>query len=90
MPRLSAEVVVGAADGLHLRPAAKLVALAQQFQSQILLTCAELPPADARSMIALATLGAGPGTTVQLTVDGEDAEEALSAFQALFESNFED
>ncbi len=94
MPELTEDVLVGVAGGLHLRPAAKLVALAQQFSSQIWISLPDGPsatsPADARSMISLTALGAGPGAKIRLTVTGEDAQEAMAAMLELFERNFAD
>ncbi len=88
MPHLTEEVVVGISDGLHLRRAAQIVALAQQFSAEIQLSLPDADPADAKSMIALTALGAGHGAILKLTADGDDAQQAMTSLLELFGSNF--
>ncbi|MBO1075319.1 phosphoenolpyruvate--protein phosphotransferase [Roseomonas marmotae] len=80
---LTAEVQAPAAAGLHARPARAVTQLAKTFQSTITLAF-EGRQADARSMIALLQLGAGPGARILLTIRGPDAAAAMAALQAGF------
>ncbi|MDI3317019.1 MAG: HPr family phosphocarrier protein [Bacillota bacterium] len=74
-------VVIGQAEGLHARPAAEFVKLANRFRSTVRL---ELNgrQADGKSIMAVMALGANHGAEVGLRVEGEDAEEALRALEA--------
>ena len=73
------EVVIGHRLGLHARAAAKLVQLAAQFKSNIVLKRdgAAASEADARSILSILLLAAGYGSTLSVRVDGADEEEAL-------------
>lgn len=79
----TSQVTVPWEAGLHLREAAILVRLAQQFQAAILLRHEE-QEADARSVLSIQMLAAPMGTTLELVADGEDAEAAIQAFEAAF------
>ena len=64
--------------GLHARPAARFVQIANRFGSRILIRHAERE-ADAKSLIALLGLTIRPGTVITLVAEGADAEAALAA-----------
>lgn len=74
-------------EGLHMRPADKLVRAAVGFQSTIELE-REGQVADCRSMISLLTLGAMQGCELTLRAQGPDADVAVEAIAQLFESQF--
>lgn len=80
-------VTVLNAEGLHMRPADKLVRAAAAFQSQIELERAG-QVADCRSMISLLTLGAMQGCELVLRASGPDADAAIEAISHLFDSQF--
>ncbi len=71
-------------EGLHLRPAAKLVKCARIFQSSISLKVNDRL-ADARSILAVMLLCATFGAVVDLEASGTDEAEALAAVTAVFE-----
>jgi phosphotransferase system HPr (HPr) family protein len=64
--------------GLHARPAARFVQIANRFSSRIRIRHADRE-ADAKSLIALLGLTIRPGTVITLIADGDDAEAALAA-----------
>jgi phosphotransferase system HPr (HPr) family protein len=64
--------------GLHARPAARFVQIANRFGSHILIRTAERM-ADAKSLIALLGLTVGPGSIITIQAEGPDAEAALVA-----------
>jgi phosphotransferase system HPr (HPr) family protein len=64
--------------GLHARPAARFVQIANRFGSQILIRNAERV-ADAKSLIALLGLTVRPGSVITIQADGPDSEAALAA-----------
>jgi len=76
--------------GLHARPAARFVATAADFQSQIRVRnlTKNTEYVDALSINQVATLGARQGHEVKIVAQGSDADEALAALQALIEANF--
>ncbi|MBE9603517.1 phosphoenolpyruvate--protein phosphotransferase [Acetobacteraceae bacterium H6797] len=75
--------------GMHARPASALVALAKKFESRITITRAG-KKADARSVMALLQLGAGPGAALGVLVEGADAEAARKAVLDAFADNLGD
>ncbi|WP_266080130.1 HPr family phosphocarrier protein [Haladaptatus caseinilyticus] len=70
-------------DGLHARPAARFVTTANEFDAEISVATAESDPVNARSMISVTTLDARQGETVRLVAEGDDAEVALDALEAV-------
>jgi phosphocarrier protein len=75
--------------GLHARASARFVKLAAAFRAEIKVTRDE-QTVDALSIMGLMMLAAGPGSTIQITAGGEDAEAAVSALARLVESKFEE
>jgi phosphocarrier protein HPr len=76
------QVVIPDPLGLHLRPAAKLVNLANAFRSDVRVVC-KGNTANAKSILDLVTLGAECGTTLDILAQGPDAEEAVNALAEL-------
>ncbi len=73
--------------GLHARPASMFVQTAAKFSSDIEVTHGETT-ANAKSILAVLTLGAHKGAKIIIRAEGEDAEEALKALEELVLSNF--
>jgi phosphocarrier protein HPr len=73
--------------GLHARPAAMFVRTAKQFGSAIKVTHGERK-ANAKSILSVLTLGVDQGAVITLYAEGEDADQALEALEALVEDNF--
>ena len=73
--------------GLHARASAKLAELALKLPT-IVTVSYEGESADARSIMDLLCLGAGIGTSVELSAEGEQASNALDAVEALFQDGF--
>lgn len=73
--------------GLHARPAAQFVRTAKQFNSDVKVTHGERE-ANAKSILGVLTLGANQGAVVTICAEGDDAEQALAALEALIEDNF--
>ncbi len=76
--------------GLHARAAAKLATLANQFTAKILVRVGEGNWADAKSVMSLMLLAASCGTALQVSIEGDDADAALSAIRALIADRFEE
>jgi phosphotransferase system HPr (HPr) family protein len=73
--------------GLHARPAALFVQMANQFAADIEVLCGNAR-ANAKSILNVLTLGANKGAVITICADGPDAENALVALSDLVESNF--
>jgi phosphocarrier protein len=86
--RIEAEFVVGSNLGLHARPAGRFAALAARFESDISVARAG-EWVDARSVLSLLSLAAGPGTRLRLRAVGRDAEEAVETLGRLLEDPVE-
>ncbi len=74
--------------GMHARAASKLVGLAKTFASRVELGKANGQTADAKRIMAVMMLEAVCGTTLQLTCDGEDEDDAFEAIRALVANRF--
>jgi phosphoenolpyruvate-protein phosphotransferase/dihydroxyacetone kinase phosphotransfer subunit len=76
--------------GLHARPAAKFVQTAARFMANV--TVMDLSngkgPVSARSLNAIATLGAIENHQIRINAAGEEAKLVLSALKVLIEDNF--
>jgi phosphotransferase system HPr (HPr) family protein len=81
-------VVVPWPNGLHLRPAAKLVEVAQRFRSKISMECRG-QIADTRSILSLLALCASMGTTLDIQASGDDELAAAAAVEEIFNSDSE-
>ena len=78
---------VSAEEGLHMRPAAMLVATAERYKSNITIQRNGFA-VSARSIMSILTLEAGFGAELLVEAEGEDAQEALAAIAELFSSKF--
>ena len=73
--------------GLHARPASLVVKLAGKFESEIQLI-KEDTEINAKSILGVMMLAAGPGQNVTITADGNDEVEAVDAIASLIDSGF--
>lgn len=74
--------------GLHARPAALIARAARGFAADITVAL-ESRRADAKSVLALLTLGAPHGAELRVTAEGRDAPEALHALERLLASDLD-
>lgn len=73
--------------GIHARPSAMLAQTAVRFSSRIWLEKAG-NKINAKSIMGIITLGAGFGTVIRISADGQDEAAAVEAIRALFDSGF--
>ena len=73
--------------GVHARVAAKLVQTANFFKSEIILE-ANGQEVNARSILGILTLACPQGSYISVQADGVDAEQAIEAFEQLFQDKF--
>ena len=75
-------------QGLHARPAALFVQLANRFNSNITVRKGRRE-SSGKSIMGILTLGVGKGSQVEITCDGEDAEKACRALEKLLMKELE-
>lgn len=75
--------------GLHARATARLVQLLSGYRCNATLV-AKGREVNAKSIMGVMLLAAGPGTPVVLRVEGEDEAAAADAVAALFERRFDE
>lgn len=82
---LERDLVVNNPLGLHAQASARVVQVLTTFRSQAYLQ-AKGREVNAKSIMGVMLLAAGPGSTVRARIEGEDEAEAMAALVALFES----
>ena len=75
--------------GLHARASAKLVKSAGRYTSSIQIGT-DSETVDGKSIMGLMMLAATQGTTMTITIEGEDAESAMHDIVGLFENRFDE
>ena len=75
--------------GLHARAAAKVVSIANEFESTIIIT-KDGKNADARSIMKLLMLSASQGSKINIEVDGTDQKDAMKSIEKLFNNTFDE
>jgi phosphocarrier protein len=83
MTRVERTVTVVPEAGLHARPAAKFVETVNEYDAEVQIAPVDGDFAPARSMLAVTGLGVKSGEQVRLVADGDDAEAALDALEAV-------
>ena len=73
--------------GLHARASAKLTKLAGSFPCDIFIS-RNGRRVNAKSIMGVMMLAAGIGSTVMVDAEGDQADIALDAVQALFDDKF--
>jgi phosphocarrier protein len=85
VPKIETEIVNKL--GLHARASAKLTQLAGSFPCEVWME-RNGRRINAKSIMGVMMLAAGKGSTVIVDCEGERAEEALAALQALIAGRF--
>jgi len=95
MPALEIEIINKL--GLHARASAKFVGVAGQFPDCTIRVGRVIVPGkppesivDGKSIMAMMMLAAGKGTSIYLSSEGEQEQEALDALVALINNFFDE
>jgi len=83
------EVTIKNRAGIHARPAALIVKVANDFSCEIFME-KNGNRINAKSIMGIITLGAAYNTTLSVVAEGEDEKEAVEAISQLFENRFEE
>ena len=80
---LEHEVTITNATGLHAHASAMLVQVISAFKSQVTLL-GKGREVNAKSIMGVMLLAAGPGTVLKVKIDGDDEHDALKVLQQFF------
>lgn len=86
---LSRELVVSNKLGVHARPAAMFVKVANRFESEIFVE-KDGETVNGKSIMGLMMLAAGPGSKLQVRAAGPDAAQAITEIEALLKRKFDE
>jgi len=75
--------------GIHARPAAMFVKTANRFNCEIFVE-KDGEKVNGKSIMGLMMLAAGPGSTLTVSAQGQDASQALAELETLFKRKFEE
>ena len=86
---LTKELTIQNKSGIHARPAAMFVKVANRFGSDIFVE-KDGEKINGKSIMGLMMLAAGPGSKVTLHVKGADAAAAITELEALVQRKFDE
>ena len=75
--------------GIHARPAAMFVKTANRFHCDIFVE-KDGERVNGKSIMGLMMLAAGPGSTVTVHANGQDASQALAEIETLIKRKFDE
>jgi phosphocarrier protein len=75
--------------GLHARASAKFVKMASAFDAEVRVS-KDGQTVDARSIMGLMMLAAGPGCCIDIEAQGAEAEAAVAALEQLVTAKFDE
>jgi phosphocarrier protein HPr len=84
---ISREFRISNSLGLHARPSAQLTQVAGKFTSEVYIAKGARR-VNAKSIMGVMMLAAGPGSTVTVDAEGPDEEQAMEAIGALIAARF--
>ena len=86
---LTRELTIANKLGIHARPAAMFVKVANRFACEIFVE-KDGEKINGKSIMGLMMLAAGPGSKLVLHVRGPDAPQALAELESLVERKFDE
>jgi phosphocarrier protein len=84
---ISREFLISNRLGLHARPSAQLTQVAARFECEIYIA-RNGRRVNAKSIMGVMMLAAGPGSTVTVDAEGPDEQQAMDAIGVLITSRF--
>lgn len=81
------ELVISNRKGIHARPAAMFVKVANKFEAEIFVE-KDGETVNGKSIMGLLMLAAGPGSKIRVRVDGSDCLKAIEEIEKLLSSKF--
>jgi phosphocarrier protein len=84
---ISRDFLISNRLGLHARPSAQLTQVAARFECEIYIA-RNGRRVNAKSIMGVMMLAAGPGSTVTVDAEGPDEQQAIDAIEGLIASRF--
>ena len=88
MNKISKEVAITNKRGLHARASSKFAVLAAEFKDTEIKVSKDDEEVSGDSIMDLMMLAAGIGSSIEITAEGERAQEAVDALVTLVENKF--
>ena len=88
MAKIEKEFTITNKQGLHARPAALFVQIAEKYESEITVV-KDQEQVNGKSIMGLLMLGAHHQSKILIIIDGPDSEGAMSDIERFFDSNAE-
>lgn len=85
MPLVKKKMVVQSKQGLHARPAALFVQIANKFDCRITVKNDD-EEVNGKSIMGILMLGAERGSSITIEAEGEDAQQAMLELEKLITS----
>jgi len=82
MATIKKELIIKNKQGLHARPAAIFVQVANKFDSRITVR-RDAEEVNGKSIMGILMLGAEKGSLIIIEADGSDAQEALTELEKI-------
>ena len=87
--KIKKEVVVSNKLGIHARPAAMFVKIANKFRCDVYVEKDD-ERVNGKSIMGLMMLAAGPGSRLMIYAEGEDAARVVVELEALLKRKFDE
>ncbi|MFV0415705.1 MAG: HPr family phosphocarrier protein [Chthoniobacterales bacterium] len=84
---MTRDLIIKNRNGLHARPAAMFVKIASRYNCEVWIE-KDGERVNGKSIMGLLMLAAGQGSTLALTTEGDDEQEASDELHKLVESSF--
>jgi phosphotransferase system HPr (HPr) family protein len=88
MPRIKKKLIVKNKQGLHARPAALFVQIANKFDSRITVK-RDNEEVNGKSIMGILTLGVETNTSITIEAEGHDAQFAITELEKIISSEDE-
>jgi phosphocarrier protein len=88
MSKIEKEFTITNKQGLHARPAALFVQIAEKYESEITVI-KDQEQVNGKSIMGLLMLGAHYQSKILIVIDGADSQPAMSDIERFFDSNIE-
>ncbi len=85
MPVIKKKIIVKNKQGLHARPAALFVQIANKFDSRITVS-RDAEEVNGKSIMGILMLGAEKGSAIVIEAEGDDAHLALAELERIVTS----
>jgi len=82
MMLIEKKLIIKNKQGLHARPAALFVQIANKYESEVTVKKGK-EEVNGKSIMGLMTLAAEKGTSINLKIDGPDAKEAMQELEQI-------